>query len=111
MAANNILLMRKPNHVFLLLEIANAWKMHGRSLRFPKTFIEIRRGDRMIKQLLNSVNVVVKYHYLSISRRSIICRSLRLRQIIDLLTTDKSRYFVPPRPITVNDMPKSVERK
>ena len=101
--------MRKPNHAFLLLEIAIAWEMNGRSLRFPKTFIEIRLGDRMIKQLLNSVNAIVKYHYLSISRGSIIC--LRLRQIIDLLTTDKSRYFVQPRPITVNDMPKSVEKK
>ena len=36
------------------------------------------------------------------SRRSIICLSLRLRQIIDLLATDKSRYFAQPRPIIVN---------
>ena len=47
--------------------------------------------DRMIKQLLNSV--FAKYRDLSVSRRSIICLSLRLRQIIDLLATDKSRYF------------------
>ena len=51
----------------------------------------------MIKQLLNSV--VAKYRDLSVSRRSIICRSRRLRQIIDLLATDKSRYFSQPRPI------------
>ena len=37
----------------------------------------------------------------SVSRRSIICLSLRLRQIIDLLATDKSRYFAQPRPIIV----------
>ena len=42
------------------------------------------------------------------SRRSIICLSLRLRlrlrlrQITDLLATDKSRYFSQPRPIIVN---------
>ena len=36
------------------------------------------------------------------SRRSIICLSLRLRQIIYLLATDKSRYFAQPRPIIVN---------
>ena len=36
------------------------------------------------------------------SRRSIICLSLRLRQIIDLLATDKSRYFAQPRPIIIN---------
>ena len=54
----------------------------------------------MIKQLLNSV--IAKYRDLSVSRRSIICLSLRLRQIIDLLTTDKSRYFAQPRPIIVN---------
>ena len=57
-------------------------------------------GDRMIKQLLNSV--VAKYRDLSVSRRSIICRSRRLRQIIDLLATDKLRYFAQPRPIIAN---------
>ena len=60
-------------------------------------------GDRMIKQLLNSV--IAKYRDLSVSRRSIICLSLRLRQIIDLLATDKSRYFAQPRPIIVNYSP------
>ena len=48
-------------------------------------------GDRMIKQLLNSV--IAKYRDLSVSRRSIICFSLRLRQIIDLRDIDKSWYF------------------
>ena len=51
--------------------------------------------NRMIKQLLNSV--IAKYCDLSVSCRSIICLSLRLRQIIDLLATDKSRYFAQPR--------------
>ena len=51
----------------------------------------------MIKQLLNSV--ITKYHDLPVSRRSIICLSLRLRQIIELLAIDKSRYFAQPRPI------------
>ena len=57
-------------------------------------------GDRMIKQLLNSV--IAKYRDLPVSRTSIICLSLRLRQIIDLLTTDKLLYFAQPRPIIVN---------
>ena len=57
-------------------------------------------SDRMIKQLLNSV--IAKYRDLSVSRRSIICLSLRLLQIIDLLATDKSRYFAQPRPIIAN---------
>ena len=52
----------------------------------------------MIKQLLNSIS---KYRDLSVSRRSIICLCLRHRQIIDLLATDKSRYFSQPRPIIV----------
>ena len=34
-----------------------------------------------------------EYRDLSEARRSIICRSRRLRQIIDLRDTDKSRYF------------------
>ena len=57
-------------------------------------------GDRMIKQLLNLV--IAKYRVLSVSRRSIICRSRRLRQMIDLLATDKSRDFAQPRPIIVD---------
>ena len=43
----------------------------------------------MIKQLLNSV--LAKYRDLSVARRS-----------IDLLATDKSRYFAQPRPIIDN---------
>ena len=57
-------------------------------------------GDGMIKQLLNYF--IAKYRDLSVSRRSIICLSLRLRQIIDLLATEKSRYFGQPRPIIAN---------
>ena len=57
-------------------------------------------GDRMIKRLLNSV--IAKYRDLSVSRGSTICLSLRLWQIIDLLATDKSRYFAQPCPIIVN---------
>jgi len=36
--------------------------------------------------------------------RSIICLSLRLWQIIDLLATDKSRYFAQPHPIIVHSL-------
>ena len=57
-------------------------------------------GDRITKQLLNSV--IAKYRGLSVSRRSIICLSLRLRQIIDLISSDKSRYFAQRRPILAN---------
>ena len=45
--------------------------------------------------------IIVKYHDLSVSRRSIICLSLLLRQLIDMLATDKSRYFAQPRSIIV----------
>ena len=50
-------------------------------------------------ELLNSV--IAKYRDLSLSRRSIICLSHRLRQIIDLLATGKSRNFAQPRSIIV----------
>ena len=79
--------------------IALAWKWQIASL--PKDIhTKNKFGDRMIKQSLNSV--IAKYRDLSVSRRSIICLSLRLRKIIDLLATDKSRYFAQPRPIIVN---------
>ena len=84
LAANNILLMRKGNRAFLLLAIALAWKWQIASL--PKDIDwKNKLGDRMIKQLLNSV--IAKYHDLSVSRRSIICLS---------------RYFALPRQIIVN---------
>ena len=75
---------------------------NGRSLRFPRILIKKTNSviEFMIKQLLTSV--IAKYCDLSVSRRSIICLSLQLRQIIDLLATDKSRYFAKPRPIIVN---------
>ena len=53
----------------------------------------------MIKQLLNSA--IAKYRDLSVARRSIICLCLRHRRIIDLLATDKSRYFAQSRPMIV----------
>ena len=60
----------------------------------------------MIKQLLNSV--IAKYRDLLVSRRSIVCLRVRLRQIIDLLATDKSRYFAQPHPIIANYWQRSV---
>ena len=55
--------------------------------------------------LLNDKTIIkldfAKYRDLLVSRRSIICLWLRHRQIIDLLATDKSRYFAQPRPTIV----------
>lgn len=62
---------------------------------FPYHWPKTRRvtcdklGDRAIKHLLYSV--IAKYN--DLSRRSIVCLSFRYQQIIDLLATDKSRYF------------------
>ena len=42
-----------------------------------------------------------KYRDLSLYRKLIICLSLWLRQIMNLLATDKSRYFAKPSPIIV----------
>ena len=63
----------------------------------------------MIKQLLNSA--IAKYRDLSVARRSIICLCLRHRQIIDLLATDKSRYFAQPRPIIVYYFTKQIKNR
>ena len=74
--------------------------------RFPEQaesdltyLVDQKNGDRMIKQLLNSV--IAKYCDLSVSRRSIICLRVLLRKIIDLLATDKSRHFAQAGSITV----------
>ena len=45
----------------------------------------------MIKDLLNSV--IAKYPGFSVSRRSIACLSIRLRQMSDLLPTDPHSLF------------------
>ena len=64
--------------------------------------VDQNNDDRMIKQFLNLV--IAKYCDLSVSGRSIIISlSLQLRQIIDLLTTDKSRYFAQARSIVGNN--------
>ena len=75
MAANNILLMRKRNHDFLLLAIALAYKQADRFASLKN-----KLGNRMMKQLLNSVTA--KYRDLSEASRSIICLSLHFCQII-----------------------------
>ena len=87
LAANNILLKHKGNHAFLLLGIALVWKWQIAS--FPKD-IHYRKQTHDL------------YRDLSLSHRSIIFLSLRLWQIVDLLATDKSRYFAQPRPVIVN---------
>ena len=56
------------------------------------SLVDQKNSGRIIKQLLNSV--IAKYRDLSVASGSITCRSrLMLRQIIDPLATDKSRYF------------------
>ena len=70
--------------------------LQGSAYRFPKIIMKNKLGDRMLKQSLYSV--IAKYRDLSVSLRSII----RLRQIIDLLATDKLRYFAQPCPIIDN---------
>ena len=97
-AENSILLMRNRNYALV-------WKWRISSPSWQRSdlthLVHQKNGDRMIKQWLNSV--IAKYCDLSVSRRSIIClRRLRLRQTINLLATDKSRYFAQIRPIIVN---------
>ena len=96
LAANKILLMCKSKHAFLRSCdrscVKTADRFAGLSRRYS---LKNKLGDQMIKQLLSSV--IAKYRDLSVSRRSIIRLSLWLRKIIDLLATDKSRYFAEPR--------------
>ena len=87
LAANTILLMRKWNHACSLLvhvmsQCHYFWKA-TRANRFPKKLF--------IKKQTQWSNDKT-------TRRSIIC----LKQIIDLLATDKSRHFAQPRPIIAN---------
>ena len=58
--------------------IVFAWKK-GNRFAFRRYSLKNKLGDRMIKQLLNSI--IAKYRDLPVSRTSIICLCLRLRQI------------------------------
>ena len=95
-AANNILLMRKRNHASPSCDRSCVKK--GRWLCFPKVVVKKNKlGGRMIKQFLIrlSQNIAICQSL----AHQLFCRSLRLRQIIDLLATDKLRYFAQLRPI------------
>ena len=96
LAGNNILLIRKWNHTFLLLAIALSWKWHIALKIIIKKKIS-RSNDKTIMVNL----VITKYCHLSVSRRSTIFLSLWLQHITDLLATDKSQYFPQPCPIIV----------
>ena len=65
---------------------------------FPKILIKKQTWRSNDKTIIGAI--IAKYRDLSVSRKSI-----PLRQIIDLLATDKSRYFAQPRPIIVNYFP------
>ena len=68
------------------IEVIKRWKQTWRSN--DKTIIEL--GHRKISRFVSTSQI--NYYGLS----------LRLRQMIDLLASDKSRYFAQPRPIIVN---------
>ena len=75
-----------------------SWKA-ARANRFPKILF-IKKQTQW-----SNDKTIIKLGYRKISwivSRSIICLSLRPWQIIDLLATDKSRYFAQPRPIIAN---------
>ena len=71
---------------------------NGRSLRFPRIFIK----------KTNSVIEWYNNYWTRLSQNIVICQCLAdelfalASAIIDLLTTDKSRYFAQPHPIIVN---------
>ena len=71
----------------------------------------VKRKKNLLRMIITIIirskflnSVITKYRDLSMSRISQInyLSKLRLWQIIDLLATDKSRYFAQPRPIIVN---------
>ena len=85
LAANNILLIRKRNHAFLLL----AWKVADR--------FASRRYSLIKKNWWSNDKSVIEHGYQKISWFVSVSKI-----IIDLLATDKSRYFAQRRPIIIN---------
>ena len=93
--------------IFFSFYFLNALQSDINSNRAARAKMSLSRAQNIFMPAnINSIvilnSVIAKYRDLSVSRRSIICLSLRLRQIIYLLATDKSRYFAQPCPIIVN---------
>ena len=87
-----IILCSCINETALFCFFASLLLENGRSLCFSKKFIKKHKlSDQTIKKkLLNSSYHKISW-FISVSHRSIVCRSWRL-------TTDKSWYFGQPRP-------------
>ena len=88
-----IILCSCINETALFCFFASLLLENGRSLCFSKKFVKKHKlSDRTIKKkkLLNSSYHKISW-FISVSHRSIVCRSWRL-------TTDKSWYFGQPRP-------------
>ena len=94
LATNNILQRFSPSCDRSCVEMVELLASRRYSLKN-------KLGDRMIKQLLNSV--IAKHRDLLVSRTSIIW--------ICSPCTDKSRYFAQPRPIIVNCLVKHIKEK
>ena len=94
-ATNNILLMRNRNQALVVVALVRRKPIdfyQQRALTASTEKTENKLGDRMIKQLLNSVIAdIAKYHD---------CQCLA-DQSFDWPATDKSRYFDQPRLIIV----------
>ena len=104
LAANTILPMHKWNHTCSLLVYVISVVISGRqhAQRFSEDIIYFKKTQWLNDKTLLLNSVIAKYCDLSVSRRSNICLSLQLLQLIDLLATDKSRYVAQPHPIIAN---------
>ena len=93
LAASKILLMRKWKHAFLHSRDRSCVKMADRFAGVSRRYsLKNKLGDQMIKQLLNSVipNIVI----CQCLADQLFASAFGLgKYIIDLLATDKSRYF------------------
>ena len=77
------------------VKLAKTGTVHFAGLKSSFRFGKMNKFDRDFfgKYLTIIGRGWANYRDLSMARRSIICRSRRLRPIIDLWDTDKSRYF------------------
>ena len=95
LAANTILLMRKWNHAFSFLR--SLLHENGRSLRLLKIFLKKQIQWSNDKTIIELGYCKISW-FVSVSQ---INTPPRLREIIDLLATDKSRYSAQPRPMLI----------
>ena len=105
-----IIFCTRVKETMLFSFLRSLLRENGRSPRFPRILLKKKTRWSNDKTIIELGYRIISW-FVSVSQINylekrpgdeVVCLSLWLRQIIDLLAADKTRYFAQPRPIIVN---------